>query len=350
MSTTQTVGLAVHGGKTAIADSGMNQGIDAAPHRVVRLHAVCCLALIPWTIGLALTLPRSYLVANWPLAWTGFDVILLSCLATTAWALHKQRHVAVPASITTSVLLFCDAWFDILTAHGGLCRTVSVVTAVLAEIPLALMLSVIAGRLLRASASAAVTDAACSSIWRTPLPGSGAASPSDMRRPSDVCRSRARIQRAHHVVSVTSVATNRTREMGKTLDSRTHGFDQPGRPHCANRGGAAVLLQVRPNQRRSSMPPGCDDIRLSLGAYLLGALSRADRALADAHLRTCATCRAEVCSMSSLPGLLSRVPKTDISRLADPSPKLLERAPSVVAEQRQHNRRLRMAALFHRGR
>jgi len=97
------------------------------------------------------------------------------------------------------------------------------------------------------------------------------------------------------------------------------------------------------------MPPGCEDIRLSLGAYLLGALSRADRALADAHLRTCASCRAEVCSMSALPGLLSRVPQTDISRPADPSPKSLDRAPSVVAEQRQHNRRLRLAALFRRG-
>jgi hypothetical protein len=172
MSTTITA-LAADGGKTAIEDSGMNQGVDAAPHWVVRLLAVCCLALIPWTIGLAVTLPRSYLVANWPLAWTGFDVILLGCLATTAWALHKRRHVAVPASITTSVLLFCDAWFDILTAHGGLCRTVSIATAILTEIPLALMLCVISGRLLRASAGAAVIDAAHRSIWRTPMPGSG---------------------------------------------------------------------------------------------------------------------------------------------------------------------------------
>ena len=172
MSTTITA-LAADGGKTAIEDSGMNQGVDAAPHWVVRLLAVCCLALIPWTIGLAVTLPRSYLVANWPLAWTGFDVILLGCLATTAWALHKRRHVAVPASITTSVLLFCDAWFDILTAHGGLCRTVSIATAILTEIPLALMLCVISGRLLRASAGAGVINAAHTSIWRTPMPGSG---------------------------------------------------------------------------------------------------------------------------------------------------------------------------------
>ena len=218
MSTTQSSGL-LNSSNTAIGDHGMNH-VDAAPHWVVRLLAVCCLGLIPWTIGLAVTLPRSYLVANWPLAWTGFDVILLGCLATTAWALHKQRQVAVPASITTSVLLFSDAWFDILTAHGGLCRTVSVATAVLAEIPLALMLSVISGRLLHASASAGPTNAACSSIWRTPLPGSGRTAPSDVHTSSDERRNRS-IERTHQVVRVTSLPGPRPRvRSARSLNSR----------------------------------------------------------------------------------------------------------------------------------
>jgi hypothetical protein len=148
MSTTQSSGLLLNSSKSAIEDHGTNH-VDAAPQWVVRLLAVCCLGLIPWTVGLAVTLPHSYLVANWPLAWTGFDVILLGCLATTAWTLHKQRYAAVHASMTTSALLFCDAWFDVLTARGSLCRTVSVATAILAEIPLALMLSLISVRLLR---------------------------------------------------------------------------------------------------------------------------------------------------------------------------------------------------------
>lgn len=170
MSTTQSSGLQLNSSKTAIEDHGMNH-VDAAPHWVVRLLAVCCLGLIPWTVGLAVTLPHSYLVANWPLAWTGFDVILLSCLATTAWTLHKQRHAAVQASMTTSALLFCDAWFDVLTARGGLCRAVSVATAILIEIPLALMLSLISVRLLRESVAAGLSpeiNAAHVSIWRTP--------------------------------------------------------------------------------------------------------------------------------------------------------------------------------------
>lgn len=91
------------------------------------------------------------------------------------------------------------------------------------------------------------------------------------------------------------------------------------------------------------MSPDCGDVRLSLGAYLVGALSRADRALADAHLRACADCRAEVGSMNVLPGLLGRVRETEISGRVDPSPGLLDRVLSVVAEQRQRNRRVRVA-------
>jgi hypothetical protein len=161
-----------NGSKSPIDDNGLNEDIDDAPRWIVRLLAMCCLGLIPWTIGLAVTLPRSYLVANWPLAWTGFDVILLGCLATTAWALHKRRRVALPASTITSALLLCDAWFDILTSHDGLCRTVSLITAIVAEIPLALLLGLISRRLLRASAGVGPGPAISTaqlSMWRTPV-------------------------------------------------------------------------------------------------------------------------------------------------------------------------------------
>ncbi|HEX3840343.1 MAG TPA: hypothetical protein VHU85_06105 [Acidimicrobiales bacterium] len=139
---------------------------------IVRFLALCCLALVPWTIGLAVTLPRSYLVGNWPLAWTGFDLILLSCLSTTAWALWKQRQVAVPAALITSALLLCDAWFDIITAHSGRCLMVSVATAVFGEVPIAILLGFISIRLQRAGvrvARGAERAAALQSLWRTPL-------------------------------------------------------------------------------------------------------------------------------------------------------------------------------------
>ena len=107
---------------------------------IVWVLGLCCLVLVPWTIGLALALPRHYLVGNWPLAWAGFDIILLGCLSTTAWALWKQRQVVVPAAMITSALLLCDAWFDILTAHPGHCLILSIATAMFAELPLAILL------------------------------------------------------------------------------------------------------------------------------------------------------------------------------------------------------------------
>ena len=145
-------------------------GPPISRRRIAYFLALCCLGLIPWTIGLAVTLPRSYLVANWPLAWVGFDIILLGCLGTTAWALWKRRQVAVVASMITSVLLFCDAWFDVSTAHSGRCLVLSIATAVFAEIPIGILLGLISMQLQRASRNAAQRDRAPSiSLWRLPL-------------------------------------------------------------------------------------------------------------------------------------------------------------------------------------
>jgi hypothetical protein len=137
-------------------------------HRIVLFLALCCFVLIPWTVSLAVTLPRNYLVGNWPLAWTGFDMVLLGCLGTTAWALWKQRQVAAVASLVTSVLLLCDAWFDIVTAHNGRCLVMSVATAVLAEIPIAVLLGLVSARLLRANQSAGA-EPHSTSLWRARL-------------------------------------------------------------------------------------------------------------------------------------------------------------------------------------
>jgi hypothetical protein len=131
---------------------------------IVRLLAVCCVGLVPWTVGLALTLPRSYLIGNWSLAWVGFDVILLGCLGTTAWALWRRRIVAIPASLITATLLLCDAWFDVVTAHGGRCLLLSVATALGAELPIAALLGVTSLRMLYGSAWARRRDGSFSAI------------------------------------------------------------------------------------------------------------------------------------------------------------------------------------------
>ncbi len=119
-----------------------------------------------------MSLPRTYVAANWRLLWTGFDVVLLVCLSVTAWGLWKQRQVVVPASIITSVLLLCDAWFDLFTANGHRQLIVSAAAALFGELPLAVMLSLLSVRALRVGARAARAmeqNAPVTSLWRTSL-------------------------------------------------------------------------------------------------------------------------------------------------------------------------------------
>jgi hypothetical protein len=54
---------------------------------------------------------------------------------------------------------------------------------------------------------------------------------------------------------------------------------------------------------------------MSLGVYVLGAIDPAERALADAHLVTCADCRDELAGLAGLPALLARVNPDEISRI-----------------------------------
>jgi hypothetical protein len=64
----------------------------------IRFLAVCCISLIPWTMALGMSLPRTYVAANWRLLWTGFDVVLLGCLLVTAWgygsSVRSCRHLS----------------------------------------------------------------------------------------------------------------------------------------------------------------------------------------------------------------------------------------------------------------
>ena len=65
-------------------------------------------------------------------------------------------------------------------------------------------------------------------------------------------------------------------------------------------------------------PGEYDGSRQALGAYVIGALSPAERAAMDAHLVWCAGCRAELVGLAGLPGLLGNVPAADATRLAGP--------------------------------
>jgi Putative zinc-finger len=90
-------------------------------------------------------------------------------------------------------------------------------------------------------------------------------------------------------------------------------------------------------------------MRLELGAYLIGSLEPAERAVVDQHLAECADCRSELAELSPLPVLLGRInPAEARNQLLTPSPGLLSRALDAVDDhediQRPRLRRWKLVA------
>lgn len=95
------------------------------------------IALIPWTLVLAYTLPMRHRVIHWDAIWVGFDVALALVLVLTAIAALRGRPwLPIPAT-ASGTLLACDAWFDVLTAHGTDQAAIALFEAALVELPLA---------------------------------------------------------------------------------------------------------------------------------------------------------------------------------------------------------------------
>ncbi len=106
------------------------------------------IAMVPWLGYLSMTLPGNYVAHNWPLTWVGFDILLVGFMLTTAVLGYLRRQLLVLAAFTTGVLLICDAWFDLMTA-GPKDIGLSVATALLIEVPLAVFMIISAQRLMR---------------------------------------------------------------------------------------------------------------------------------------------------------------------------------------------------------
>jgi len=99
---------------------------------------------VPWTLWLTFTLPSRHVSDHYDLAWVGFDVALAGAFAASAWAAAtRSRWLAVFAAVTGTMLV-CDAWFDIVTSHGGGELAEAVLEAVFGELPLALLCGYIA--------------------------------------------------------------------------------------------------------------------------------------------------------------------------------------------------------------
>lgn len=82
------------------------------------------------------------------------------------------------------------------------------------------------------------------------------------------------------------------------------------------------------------------------GAYVLGALSPAERDRYETHLATCAECRAALASLAVLPGLLGRLSPADAEKSASTESGSEQRLPNLLREVATSRRRqkVRLAA------
>ena len=99
----------------------------------------CCVVLAAWIAILLLTLPGRYTANDWRAVWVGLDIAELLGFAATAWAAWHQRQILIFFMIITGTLLLCDAWFDLTLSYGSSGFTDSILSAVLAEFPLAFL-------------------------------------------------------------------------------------------------------------------------------------------------------------------------------------------------------------------
>jgi hypothetical protein len=135
----------------------------------VAVMVLSAVVLVPWIGYLGVTLPRVYVARHWDLAWVGFDVLLLVLIAATAVLGYLRRQLLVLTAFAAGVLLVCDAWFDVLTAHGDE-LTWSLATALAVELPLAGLLIAGALQVLRLVAARAWLLEPGAHAWQIPIP------------------------------------------------------------------------------------------------------------------------------------------------------------------------------------
>lgn len=133
----------------------------------------CCLVLAGWIAILIWTLPGRYTASHWRAVWVGLDIAELAGFAATLWASWNQRQVVVFFMVVTGTLLIADAWFDMALDFGTPGFTMSLVSALVAELPLAFLLFSGARRLIRITIETVMRlegiQGPVPPLWRVPL-------------------------------------------------------------------------------------------------------------------------------------------------------------------------------------
>ena len=138
--------------RALVAMESPDPAADQVPRRrqAVGLAAIiiCCVILAAWICVLAVTLPRYYTAGGWRAAWVGLDLAELAAFAATGWAAWRRRQVLIICLAVLATLLFCDAWFDVVLDVRTAGLELSLLSAVVIELPLAALAAWGAQRLL----------------------------------------------------------------------------------------------------------------------------------------------------------------------------------------------------------
>ena len=108
----------------------------AKPTALAALFAAAGVILVPWIVLLVHVLPSTHRARHWDIAWAGFDVALALMLVTVAATLWRRSPWVEGAATATGVLLFVDAWFDVLTSSSSGEFAIALAEALLVELPL----------------------------------------------------------------------------------------------------------------------------------------------------------------------------------------------------------------------
>ena len=111
---------------------------------VVPLFSLAGIVLVPWVLFLIRSLPSTHAAAHWDIAWAGFDVFLAFLLLGVAIAAWRRSPWLEGAATAAAALLAVDAWFDVLTSSTNVERLVAGAEAALIELPLAVLLLLLA--------------------------------------------------------------------------------------------------------------------------------------------------------------------------------------------------------------
>jgi hypothetical protein len=111
---------------------------------VIPLFSLAGLVLVPWILFLIRSLPSTHAAAHWDIAWAGFDLALAFLLLGVAVAAWRRSPWLEGAATAAAALLAADAWFDVLTSSTSVERLVAIAEAGLVELPLVLLLLLLA--------------------------------------------------------------------------------------------------------------------------------------------------------------------------------------------------------------